>query len=76
MRYIKERYAKTASCCTIVSFTHLRTMRTPTLIKAAFVLAGSASVNADVTANIDLKSNWGTWEGWGTSLAWWGARVW
>jgi galactan endo-1,6-beta-galactosidase len=46
-------------------------MLTPTLLKAALVLASSALVNADVTTTIDPKSNWGTWEGWGTSLAWW-----
>jgi galactan endo-1,6-beta-galactosidase len=46
-------------------------MRSFTLIKAAWLLASSASVNADVTTTIDPKSNWGTWEGWGTSLAWW-----
>jgi galactan endo-1,6-beta-galactosidase len=49
-------------------------MRTPSLIKAALLLASSASVNADVTTTIDPKSNWGTWEGWGTSLAWWAQR--
>jgi galactan endo-1,6-beta-galactosidase len=46
-------------------------MRTHTAFKAALVLAGSVSVNADVTTTIEPKSNWGTWEGWGTSLAWW-----
>jgi galactan endo-1,6-beta-galactosidase len=67
----REVLRRQRDVCAIVSFTHSPTMRTPTLIKAAFVLASSASVNADVTTTIDPKSNWGTWEGWGTSLAWW-----
>jgi galactan endo-1,6-beta-galactosidase len=61
----------TVSSNTIILSELLPAMLTPTLLKAALVLASSALVNADVTTTIDPKSNWGTWEGWGTSLAWW-----